>query len=111
MTAPDDDPAAADIAADIAIAQQVEERELDRIIEGLQRAFPNVKPRVVRHAVRQAHQGFASSPIRDFVPLLVERAARETLIGQTGQLPSQAHASPQIGGTGSAADSPLEGCV
>ena len=105
VTAPDDEPAVAEVAT----SQEVEERELDRVTQTLQRAFPNVRTRVVRHAVRQAQQGFAGSPIRDFVPLLVERAAREALIQQTGQLPVQAHASPLIGGTGSAADGPLDG--
>ncbi len=102
MDATDDDPSTP-------TTEQGEARELDRIGESLERAFPNVRPRVVRHAVRQAHQGFAGSPIRDFVPLLVERAARDALMGLTGQRPTQIRASPLIGGTASAADSPLEG--
>ena len=104
---PDDDSA----PAGTAIGAEGEARELDRIGESLERAFPNVRPRVVRHAVRQAHQGFAGSPIRDFVPLLVERAARDALMGLTGQRPTQDRASPLIGGTASATDSPLEGSV
>ena len=104
MDTPGDDSA----PAGTAVSADGEARELDRITESLERAFPNVAPRVVRHAVRQAHRGFAGSPIRDFVPLLVERAAREALTQQTGQLPTQIHASPQMGGTGSAAAGPLD---
>ena len=99
MTAPDDGPAPANLAT----PQQVEARELNPVIEILERAFPNVQPRVVRHAAHQAHRGFSDSPVRDFVPLLVERAARDALIRQSGQLPTQTHASPVIGGAPSAA--------
>ena len=46
--------------------------------ERLADLFPTVSPEVVEAAVRMAHAELRG-PIRDFVPMLVERAARERL--------------------------------
>ena len=102
------EPAESPVVWNTGTPDKSEARELTRIIQGLERAFPNVKSRAVRHAVQQAHQAFAGSPIRDFVSLLVERAARDALVRQGGQLPTQTYPSPILGGTESAADSPLD---
>jgi hypothetical protein len=44
----------------------------------LRRRFPDLDPAVVEAAVRVSH-GELTGPIRDFVPLLVERKARDRL--------------------------------
>ena len=41
--------------------------------------FPCVSPVVVDVLIRQEHARFETSPIRDFVPLLVEKQARQQL--------------------------------
>ena len=50
---------------------EVEQRLIDK--------FPEISPDQVVDTVRQAHAQFDQSPIRDFVPLLVERHARAEL--------------------------------
>jgi hypothetical protein len=57
-------------ASEAAAIAEVEERLADR--------FPEVSPEVVEAAVRAAHAE-VQGPIRDFVPLLVEHAARDHL--------------------------------
>lgn len=42
----------------------------------LEEQFPALDPAVVEAAVRLAHTQMTDSPIRDFVPVLVEHAAR-----------------------------------
>ena len=102
VTAPDPEPGVSDPGP-----AAIEARELDRITDSLERAFPNVRIRVVQHAVQQAYRPFTDSPIRDFVPLLVERAAREDLIRRSGQRPTQLHGSPVLGAD-YAADGPVD---
>ena len=45
----------------------------------LQRKFSHVHAGEVERAVTQAHREFDGHPIRDFVPILVERAATDRL--------------------------------
>jgi hypothetical protein len=45
--------------------------------------FPCVAPAVVDVLIRQEHARFETSPIRDFVPLLVEKQARQQLKHRT----------------------------
>ena len=46
--------------------------------ERLEARFPDLDPAVVQDAVEAAAAGI-TGPVRDYVPLLVERAARERL--------------------------------
>ena len=50
---------------------ELEERLID--------VYTEVKPEQVYATVGQAHAAFDTSPIRDFIPLLVERRARRAL--------------------------------
>ena len=43
--------------------------------------FPELPPEVVDQALRVAHARFDGRPVREFVPILVERAAMEALRG------------------------------
>ena len=45
--------------------------------------FPCVSPVVVVVLIRQEHARFETSPIRDFVPLLIEKQARQQLKHRT----------------------------
>ena len=51
--------------------------------ERLEARFPQFDPTVVAAAIQVAAAGI-SGPVRDFVPLLVERAARERLSQAVG---------------------------
>jgi len=60
-----------------------EARALEEVVERLVGRFPEVAEDRVRETVRTAHQEFANRPIRDFVPVFVERAARTELSRST----------------------------
>jgi hypothetical protein len=56
-----------------------EERAIGQVVARLTARYPSLDPDRIAAAVRLAHEGFASSAVRDFVPLLVERHVREEL--------------------------------
>ena len=57
----------------------VEETALSAAAARLCARFSTVAPEVVDEVLRAAYARFDGRPIRDFVPLLVERAAAERL--------------------------------
>lgn len=56
-----------------------EDRAIQEVVERLTKTFPDAQPDEVAHAVEQARPEFDHSPIRDFVPLFVERSAMRHL--------------------------------
>ena len=60
-------------------SQASEEKLLADVGRRLISEFPQVSPEAVDALIRREHSRFDSSRIRDFVPLLVERHAREHL--------------------------------
>jgi len=56
-----------------------EARAMEEVVERLVARFPDVAEDRVRELVTAAHQEFADRPIRDFVPVFVERTARDEL--------------------------------
>ncbi|HYN74004.1 MAG TPA: hypothetical protein VES60_16005 [Nakamurella sp.] len=56
-----------------------EARALEEVVERMVARFPDVAEDRVREIVRDAHEEFANRPIRDFVPVFVERTARDEL--------------------------------
>ena len=90
LPAPDDfaDPAAPivdhhyTVAARSAVVltakQDFELRDLQGVIERLTTDFPDLPPETVRHLVEEVYAGI-DGPIRDYVPVLVERLGREHL--------------------------------
>lgn len=56
-----------------------ESREIDEVIERLRERFPTVEEDRIRGVVHEEHRAFDGRPIRDFVPVFVERAAVERL--------------------------------
>jgi hypothetical protein len=67
-----------DAAMDTGNAEH-EARALEEVVERLVARFPDVAEDRVREIVRAAHEEFANRPIRDFVPVFVERTARNEL--------------------------------
>jgi len=49
------------------------------VCERLSRQFPELPPEEIEKAVHGKYDSFAKSPVRDFVPVLVERGSRERL--------------------------------
>lgn len=56
-----------------------ETREIDEVIGRLHDRFPGIDRDRIRAVVTDAHHQFDGRPIRDFVPVFVERAARAAL--------------------------------
>ena len=71
-----------------------ERQALVEVEARLRRRFPDLDPAVVEAAVRLSYAEL-TGPIRDFVPLLVERAARDRLAFAVRDLPAESpSASP-----------------
>ena len=56
-----------------------EERAIGEVIERLAKQFPQVPAEAVEQVVSQSRPEFDGVPIRDFVPLFVERGAKARL--------------------------------
>ena len=54
------------------------------IVARLIPAFPRASPADLAAAVTRQWDGYATSPIREFIPVLVERAVRAELAGILG---------------------------
>lgn len=48
-------------------------RALDQLADRLHGRFPDAPPEGIKNMVAQIHHQYDGSPIRDFIPLLVER--------------------------------------
>jgi hypothetical protein len=68
-----------------------EAAQIDQVIERLIARFPAESPAEIKLLVHRIHERFADARVRDFVPLLVEKAARQTVgvypIEITGEAP------------------------
>ena len=58
-----------------------EDRAIEQVTHRLMTRFHELSPNLVSTTVQRLHTQFADSRIRDFIPLLVERTAREQLTG------------------------------
>jgi hypothetical protein len=56
-----------------------ENRAIDEVVDRLTKQFPQVATDEVAQAVRQVEPEFAEVPIREYVPLFVERGAKQRL--------------------------------
>lgn len=63
------------------VDQELREKQaINAVNERLWRSFAeSYSPSIVSHTIEQVHHRFDGRPIRDFVPVLVERYAREEL--------------------------------
>lgn len=62
------------------VSELSERAALAQIEHRLRVEFPDAAPGVIDAAVTQAHAEFDSSRIREFVPLFVEKHARQQLL-------------------------------
>ena len=58
---------------------EAEREALDHVAERMVRRFAHVDPEEIRRAVRREFDAYADARIRDFIPILVERAVSESL--------------------------------
>ncbi|EME53266.1 hypothetical protein G352_24311 [Rhodococcus ruber BKS 20-38] len=64
-----------------------EQHHIDEVRRRLRTRFPQVDPDSIDRAIASAHHRLDGRPIRDFVPVLVERAALNTLRGTYRDMP------------------------
>ena len=65
-----------------------ETRHVAALVERLKNKFPEVAPRTIEETVSSVHRQLDDAPIRDFVPVLVEREARNALKARRAGLAS-----------------------
>jgi hypothetical protein len=56
-----------------------EERVIDQLADRLVPIYPAIEPDQVSRVVDEEYTRYEGSPIRDYIPLLVERHAKEEL--------------------------------
>lgn len=61
------------------MTREDEDRQVAAVAERLTARHPEVSPQTVEAIVGEARAKFIDSAVRDFVPLLVERSARERI--------------------------------
>ena len=61
------------------MAHDDETRQVEMVADRLRARHPGHSPESIAAMVREVHAGYVHSPVRDFVPLLVERGVRERL--------------------------------
>ncbi len=61
------------------MVQASESTAIQQVVDRLKQSYPSVPPDTVTTVVQQTHARFDGLPVRDFVPLFVERGARQEL--------------------------------
>ncbi len=56
-----------------------EARAIDQVADRLHQRFPDAQPEIVKQYVARVHHSYDGRPIREFVPVLVEREVSEAL--------------------------------
>ncbi len=79
------------------VNRRSEEHAVQAVEERLRSRFPDVDPDIVKEVVHGTHAEL-TGPVRDFVPVLVEHAARERLAEQPVPRVLPAPPSPGEGG-------------
>lgn len=64
-----------------------ERRSLDRVIVSLSERFPRAAHSVIERTVDRRYLEFYGAPIREYIPIMVEREAAADLRTQLGTVP------------------------
>jgi hypothetical protein len=64
-----------------------ERRSLDRVILSLSQRFPKAARSVIERAVDRRYLEFYGAPIREYIPIMVEREATDDLRTQLATMP------------------------
>jgi hypothetical protein len=62
---------------------------MDHVLERVRRRFPDEEPDQIRRIVDQVHHQYDGRPIREFIPVLVEREVTDTLHSAQRSGPNQ----------------------
>jgi hypothetical protein len=63
----------------VRMTSDAERVAIAHVAQSLSDRFPNIAPTVVARVVRETHDSYLAHPTREFVPILVEDAARDRL--------------------------------
>jgi hypothetical protein len=69
---------------DMVVVREVDSPEwtaIEQLVERLKQSYPHLPIETVTQVVHQHHAKFDGRPVRDFVPLFVERGSRRVLAG------------------------------
>ncbi len=80
-----------------ASANAHESRAIEDVVARLSERFPGVALEVIEAAVRVAHEGL-EGPVRDYVPVLVEHAARDRIASFADRVDTPQPQGPGSGG-------------
>ncbi len=69
----------------VGVPQISEDTSIEQAADRLMRAFAGVPPNRIRDVLREVHEDFRGSAVRDYVPLLVERIAHSKLCAEAGE--------------------------
>jgi hypothetical protein len=58
---------------------RAERKSLDRIVASMMERFPRTSRSAIQRIVDRRYLEFSGAPIRDYIPIMVEREAREDL--------------------------------
>jgi hypothetical protein len=61
------------------VTSDAERLAIAQVAQTLSLRFPHIAPAVVSRVVRETHARYGAHPTREFVPILVEDAARDRL--------------------------------
>jgi hypothetical protein len=61
------------------MVESTEWTAIQQVVDRLRQSYPSVPPDTVPTVVHRNHARFDGRPVRDFVPLFVERGARQEL--------------------------------
>lgn len=66
---------------------RAERRALDHVVESLSKRFPQVALSIIERVVDRRYLQFYGAPLREYIPILVEREASADLRTQFGAVP------------------------
>jgi hypothetical protein len=69
-------------------SETVESRSMDRVVADLEARFPNLPHEDIEGVVKDKYHTFDGAPVRDYIPVMVERGAKAVLVLRTGRAPA-----------------------
>ncbi|HEX3285917.1 MAG TPA: hypothetical protein VHT50_14980 [Mycobacterium sp.] len=69
---------------------------IQQVVDRLTQSYPSMPPDTVTTVVHHNHARFDGRPVRDFVPLFVERGARQELAQLDGSSPAAVKLAAQV---------------
>ena len=85
-----------------------EDRAIDEVVSRLSEKFGALSPEHIKDVVDEELHQFDGGRVRDFVPVLVERAAKQRLKAEAKAVDASPDAATAAGGSAAPVDEPVE---